>query len=876
MGNTSILKKFETFNLDKAGKEINEILNTAVKEGDLKAVQDTITGKINASISELEKNLDDKVAKNDIDTMISELNASKLGIRTVIPEQDTILDLNDYTDNGIYIFNNNVYADNQPDPDINGGVIVVLQYPTGEDSNVVVQIAYWSDGESKLQQGDNPLQPIRQFTRLKTQNGKWTFWELVSVDGHKHTIDDISELDTVLDSKMPITKITTATDLNTLTETGVYLINVKLSTENHAPKNDSKGVLVVYKRSNAGFGANASIVQVFYRFDGEYTIMGAPQFPQFGMDTQPTSGVFVYTRVSYLRDDWGNWLEFSFKGHMHTIDNITDSFEYVRMKSDERTKLNGIAENANNYVHPDTHPLSIISNFKDKINDYTMDFKYVNSEVDLNNLTERKIYEITKTLSINNNAPRDGCQGVLLVYRKNLDGAAPIYRSFVQVFYVFNHKKPAKPLGGDQPISIEIYVRVYHGEGGWTEWRKIPFLDSNGKLPDEYLYGTTVKQYGVRWDGTSSTACERLGDAVGLVANAHHGTVDSVRNDFDDIYPWSDMRLCNIDDDGNILAYAGEPTFATDGSNGDVMVEIPKFYYKRVKEKDENGEYLPSEEIWICKLNLPGYELHPLFIDNGREVSKVFHSAYNPAKVNDNGGIILRSIAGVLPANNSPRKTYRNMAKARNTSSDKVIWGIEDLICISALQMLYLVEYADTNCQKTVGRGFSASTYDNMPANGSCNSLNGKSGYIGEDGKSDVSYRGIEGIWGKIYRLLDGANVKDYIVYYCNSIKDYDDVSFDGKYKANTYENASRKDKGHVSRLGYNQNAPWLLFPEDVGGSNATYIPDSYFGVSGEKVIMFGGNYDSGYASGLFYYGCNNGLDTYSRNNGTHLVVKTI
>lgn len=776
MGNTSILKKFETFNLDKAGKEINEILNTAVKEGDLKAVQETITEQINASISELEKNLDNKATKNDVDAMISGLNASKLDIRTIISEQDKILDLDDYTDNGIYILDNKIHAENQPESDVDGGMLVVLQYPTGEDNNVVVQIAYWTNGEAFVED-DDPLPMIRQYARGRTIDKEWTKWNLVAntetkLGGFKGGRMATATHGGAVGNKASASR-GGAVGAGAKTSSG-FAGGMAAKTQNET------GEAIDAIQLGTGTNPNEKTLQVYhYQLMDKEGMIPANRFPRADIDTYGVVKIEGYDDSSFGKRYLGG-LDFSEDGAL-----------------------------------------------------------------------EVRTYEPCG-IGID---PMGGSLCILKSNEEDIDKRESWYKPIV-------------------PANLEYAVESCTGEKGKPDGYAP--LDSNGKLPEEYLYGTTVKQYGVRWDGTSSTACERLGDAVGLVANAHHGTVDSVRNDFDDIYPWSDMRLCNIDDDGNILAYAGEPTFATDGSNGDVMVEIPKFYYKRVKEKDENGEYLPSEEIWICKLNLPGYELHPLFIDNGREVNKVFHSAYNPAKVNDNGGTILRSIAGVLPANNSPRKTYRNMAKARNTSSDKVIWGIEDLICISALQMLYLVEYADTNCQKTVGRGFSASTYDNMPANGSCNSLNGKSGYIGEDGKSDVSYRGIEGIWGKIYRLLDGANVKDYIVYYCNSIKDYDDVSFDGKYKANTYENASRKDKGHVSRLGYNQNAPWLLFPEDVGGSNATYIPDSYFGASGEKVIMFGGNYNSGYGSGLFYYGCNNGLDTYSINNGTHLVVKTI
>ena len=110
----------------------------------------------------------------------------------------------------------------------------------------------------------------------------------------------------------------------------------------------------------------------------------------------------------------------------------------------------------------------------------------------------------------------------------------------------------------------------------------------------------------MRWAGISSTVCERLGDAVGLTANAHEGSTQSVRNDFDNIYSWSGIKTCNIDADGNVLAYLGEPSFARDGTNGDVVVEIPKFYYKRVKTGI-------VEEIWICGIKLPFSHSYLLF-----------------------------------------------------------------------------------------------------------------------------------------------------------------------------------------------------------------------------------------------------------------------
>lgn len=472
-------------------------------------------------------------------------------------------------------------------------------------------------------------------------------------------------------------------------------------------------------------------------------------------------------------------------------------------------------------------------------------------------------------------------------------------------------------------------------------------LDENGKLADEYLYGVTVKQYGARWKGTSSTICERLGDAAGLVANAHKGSTDSVQNDFDNIYPWSDMRLCNIDADGNILAYDGEPTFARDGANGDVMVEIPKFYYKRVKTG-------VVEEWWVCAVKLPGYELHPVFMNDGQEVSKVFHSAYNASSYTDEADskVKLQSITGVQPRTRTTRANFRTYA--RNKGS---IWSIEDISCINALHILYLVEYANTNSQAALGNGASSLAYSanqkalaettegneiiisssykntfkvgqrieigsgqgvdnktltprtitaittdeeagqttitfdgnpitiavgNMiwnvaPLNGTCDELDGKSGWIaGENnytsGYADINYRGIEGFHAKLWRFVDGVNIKDHIVHYANSLSDYADGVYTGKYSAIGYENC--KSNGYASAFGYDEKAPWVMFPTAATGSSSTYLADYYYQNTGERLLLLGGNWLDGSNAGAFSFHCFTSLSYSGLYYGAHLLVK--
>jgi len=52
--------------------------------------------------------------------------------------------------------------------------------------------------------------------------------------------------------------------------------------------------------------------------------------------------------------------------------------------------------------------------------------------------------------------------------------------------------------------------------------------------------------------------------------------------DFDSIKAFGGRRRCNLADDGIVKAYYGEPGYIENGSNGQVMVEQPKFYYKVV------------------------------------------------------------------------------------------------------------------------------------------------------------------------------------------------------------------------------------------------------------------------------------------------------
>lgn len=60
--------------------------------------------------------------------------------------------------------------------------------------------------------------------------------------------------------------------------------------------------------------------------------------------------------------------------------------------------------------------------------------------------------------------------------------------------------------------------------------------------------------------------------------------------DFDSILAFGGRRRCNLADDGTVNAYFGDAGYIEDGSNGQVMVEQPKFYYKVVPLKMEKND----------------------------------------------------------------------------------------------------------------------------------------------------------------------------------------------------------------------------------------------------------------------------------------------
>lgn len=224
-------------------------------------------------------------------------------------------------------------------------------------------------------------------------------------------------------------------------------------------------------------------------------------------------------------------------------------------------------------------------------------------------------------------------------------------------------------------------VENYLKEQGYTD-EEVSLISIS--ISDNGVVIRSKGVYGVRREvGSTSTSWERIEDSVGLVANACKGTVTSVQNDFDNIYPWSDIVSYNWDTvNETVTAVYGDSNYKTDGTNGDVLTKIPEFYYKR-EQKTENGT--TYEYIYISEEERAGYTKSEEF-SIGR-----YLSSFNSDSTE------LKSISGANVATNKSIVQFRTLAAA----TDYTLLDYRYF----ALQLLYLVEYADYDSQAQLGNG---------------------------------------------------------------------------------------------------------------------------------------------------------------------------
>lgn len=206
-----------------------------------------------------------------------------------------------------------------------------------------------------------------------------------------------------------------------------------------------------------------------------------------------------------------------------------------------------------------------------------------------------------------------------------------------------------------------------------------------------------LRGYGARRKvGASSTTWERVGAAIGLVAKAAVGN-GTVQNDFmASVYPYNSVKPCNVAEDMSVNAYLGDADFQWDGSNGDVMLEVPQVYTARYFETDSDG--VKWEYRWVAAGPVGRCHLDHAFTDGDRQSEKIYIPIF-PGSLNTEG-TKLESKAGVFPAHNKTRAQFRTLCTAKGNK-----WCLDDVWTMHLLDTLFIVMFASTNAQSILGAG---------------------------------------------------------------------------------------------------------------------------------------------------------------------------
>lgn len=432
---------------------------------------------------------------------------------------------------------------------------------------------------------------------------------------------------------------------------------------------------------------------------------------------------------------------------------------------------------------------------------------------------------------------------------------------------------------------------------------------------------TSQAIFGVNFSGSTS-AGTRVGAAKDFVFAP--GTDTSAgQNSFDAVYPWAGMRRCcctlNADGTVKVNAYKGQPGYIEDGTNGEVLVEIPLFYVSGMLD------VAPS----ISMSMLPGYRAPRKFLNaDGSLKQKCYVRAF-PGSIGTDGK--LHSIAGAAPTGS--QNITRFLAAARKwgdtysigTSADFEVLAYLMIIvygtrhaqskingCTSLYSTNLAVAAATDNAASVVvaksagiepgmvisiGTGGEDETiakrrivtsveaidgdatnvkvnFDGNPVTtttnhkvwrimqgtGTANSVIATCGspVSNTDGRHSFVFYGVENpLYGNQWRFECDWKLVDGVPYWCDDPTKYSWTSNDGYIALDTM---AMPDEGWATALQQDDRAPSMQVTKSVGGSSGTYLADYfYINKAGTRIALRGGNSSSGGSAGPFCVFLNDG-----------------
>lgn len=182
-------------------------------------------------------------------------------------------------------------------------------------------------------------------------------------------------------------------------------------------------------------------------------------------------------------------------------------------------------------------------------------------------------------------------------------------------------------------------------------------------------------------------------------------------------------------DDTDSTKYEDGTTAALDGTEGDVFIKLPTFYYK--------GE--ASEDYNTIKMYFSLEKPDDTYIEwDGNTLIGAYEAYYGDGK--------LQSISGVTSSEKISQANFKTYSRARGEGYQLVDWQMH---CV--IGCLYYAIYGNTNCQATIGSGTDSYTKET----GQTNSL----GMVDTDSNNgntmSINFFGLENWWGNKAEFID-------------------------------------------------------------------------------------------------------------------------
>ena len=244
------------------------------------------------------------------------------------------------------------------------------------------------------------------------------------------------------------------------------------------------------------------------------------------------------------------------------------------------------------------------------------------------------------------------------------------------------------------------------------------------------------------------------------------------------------------------LKYFDGSTAKTDGTEGDVMVYMPEYYYKYENLGGTKFAYRFS------RVSLGDDWIH---------VPASLIGAYM-CYCTDNK---MYSRSGVNPTASISWTNFNNYAIARGTGYQMI-----DYWQHCQIAMLFYAKYKNRNSQAVLGVG--SATYNPITTAGGTDNLGNNDTQQTTSGW--VNFQGIEGVHGGAYECVGGVSISNKVWTITNP---------DGTTRT---VNAGTSD-GWITKMAL-ENGPYFdMVPIAVGGSDSTYYSDYYYQNTGTYVL---------------------------------------